>query len=234
MSDPHYSVVNALQDIVFAPKRALSEVKPHPRWLWVPLLIVVLTTAAAFVYYYSWVDFEWLIEQTLLAIPAADRAAAEPGVRAFMTPTNNIAITVVAVVLMTLLIYAIQSVYLNLVNKVTGGAEVRYGQWYAFSAWTGFVGVFSALGMFMTMFLADSNQLTSDQLVPLSMNSLFFQASQGDPWFNWGNALTLVNFWMLGLMTVGYNIWTGASVVKSAIIVSLPWVLIFGIWAALI
>lgn len=234
MDASQYSVFNALSDIVFSPKRALTEVKTRPRWLWVPLLIVVLVTCAAFVFYYNWVDFEWLIEQTLQTIPAENRADAEQGVRSFMTPTNNMAITIAAVAVMTLLIYTIQAVYLNLVNKATGGLETRFGQWFAFSSWTGFVGVFSALGMFMTLLLADSNQLSTDQLVPLSMNSLFIHASQGEPWFNWGNSLTLINFWMLGLMTLGFNIWTGASMVKSAIIVSLPWLLIFGIWAALI
>jgi hypothetical protein len=39
---------------------------------------------------------------------------------------------------------------------------------------------------------------------------------------------------MLGLMSIGYARWTGASMVKSTIIACLPWVLIFGIWAAMI
>jgi hypothetical protein len=35
-------------------------------------------------------------------------------------------------------------------------------------------------------------------------------------------------------MSIGYKVWTGASMVKSAIIACLPWVLIFGIWAVMI
>ena len=49
-----------------------------------------------------------------------------------------------------------------------------------------------------------------------------------------GGALNLTNLWMLVLMSIGYSRWTGASMTKSAIIASLPWVLIFGVWAAMI
>ena len=48
------------------------------------------------------------------------------------------------------------------------------------------------------------------------MNSLFIHAEPGEPWFNWGNSLDLIKFWMLGLMALGFSRWTGSSMVKSA------------------
>ena len=234
MSQANYGVFNAMTDIVFSPARALDAVKDHTRWLWWPLLISITLACAAFVYYYTWVDFDWLVDQTVQSIPAEDRADAEGAIRGFMSPTTSIVTTVLAVTIMTLLIYTIQSVYLNLVNKLTSGPAIGFGQWFSFSAWTAFVGIFSSLGIFMSILLADSNRLGQDQLVPLSMNSLFIHAEMGDPWFNWGNSLTLINFWMIGLMALGYSRWTGASMLKSTLIVALPWVLIFGTWAALI
>ena len=65
----------------------------------------------------------------------------------------------------------------------------------------------------------------------ISINNLLLNAPPGDPWFRWGSSLTLLNLWMLVLMSIGYSRWTGASMVKSTIIACLPWVLIFGIWA---
>jgi len=86
----------------------------------------------------------------------------------------------------------------------------------------------------VVILLADSNQVTAESLQVLSVNNLLLHAEPGDPWFRWGNSLTLVNLWMLALMSIGYARWTGASMLKSAIIACLPWVLIFGIWAAMI
>ena len=61
-----------------------------------------------------------------------------------------------------------------------------------------------------------------------------FGAGPGDDWFNWGNSLNLFHIWILVLMSIGYARWTGESMAKSTIVACLPWVLIFGIWAALI
>ena len=155
-------------------------------------------------------------------------------IRQFMSPSRQITFTAIFVVVISLLIYAVQSAYLHLVNKIAGDPSLGYGQWFSFSVWTGFVAVVNALLMFAVMLLADSNQLPMEKLSPLSMNSLFFHAQAGDPWFTWGNSLTLVHFWMLGLMAYGYSLWTRSPIGKSAVIVVTPWFLCFGIWALLI
>jgi len=234
MSDAKYTPFNAMVDIVAAPGRALDAVKPHTSWLWWPLLISVLLTCAAFTYYFSWVDFDWLVDETIADLPAENRAEAADGVRAFMTPTRSTVITCAFIVILTFLIYAIQATYLHVVTKLATSAEVRYGQWFNFSAWTAFVNVIGAIAIFVVIFLADNNRLGQDELSPFSMNSLFIHARMGDPWFNWGNSLSLVNIWILFLMSMGYARWTGSSIIKSTIIAVLPWALIFGVWAVLI
>ena len=95
------------------------------------------------------------------------------------------------------------------------------------------MGVFGALTAFVVILMADSNQLAGDKLQVLSLNSVALHASPGDPLFTWGNSLTLINFWTLFLMSIGYACWTGATIVKSSIIAVLPWALIFGVWAAM-
>ena len=234
MSNTSYTVFNAMVDIVASPGKALDEIKGHTAWLWWPLLISMALACGLFLYYYSWVDFDWLIEETIRQIPAEDRAASADAVRSFMTPRTSIVSTVIAIVVMTFVIYLIEAVYFHLVNKLTTGAQIGFGQWFSFAAWTAFVGIFGALAGFVVILLADSNQMAQDSLQVLSINNLLLHAGPDDPWFRWGNSLTLINFWMLALMSIGYARWTGASMVKSAIIACLPWVLIFGIWAVMI
>jgi hypothetical protein len=234
MTDSSYSVINAMVDIVASPGKALDEIKLHTSWLWWPLLISMLLGSGLMVYYYGWVDFPWLVEETIRGLPAENRAEAADSVRQFMEPERSKWVAVVAVVVMTLIIYLIQSVYLHLINKAVTGAEIGFGQWFSFSTWTAFVGVFGALAAFLTIFMADSNQLAPQSLQVLSMNSLFIHASPGDPWYTWGTSLALINFWTLFLMSIGFARWTGASIAQSTIVACTPWVLIFGIWALMI
>ena len=233
MADSSYSMLNAMVDIVTAPGKALDEIKLHTSWLWWPLLITMLLASGLMVYYYSWVDFPWLIEETIRQLPAEDRAEAADVIRSFMSVGTSIWTTVVAIVIMSLVIYTIQATYLHLANKLTTGAEIGFGQWFSFSVWTAFVGVFGALAAFVVIFLADSNQLAADKLQVLSLNSLLIHASPGDRLFTWASSLSLIHFWTIFLMSIGFARWTGATIVKSTIVAALPWVLIFGVWGLL-
>ena len=234
MTGNSYSVFNAMIDIVASPGKALDEVKSHTSWLWWPLLISIALASGMFAYYYSWVDFPWLVEETIRQTPVERRAESADTIRNFMAPGRSTWTTVLAIIVMSFVIYGIQSIYLHLANKLTTGSEIRFGQWFSFSVWTGFVGIFGSLSALVMILMADSNQLSQADLQPLSMNSLLIHASPGDPWFTWASSLSLINFWMLFLMSIGYARWTGASMVKSTIIAVLPWALIFGIWAFMV
>ena len=231
MSNSSYSVFNAMVDIVASPGKALDEIKLHTSWLWWPLLITLLLASGLMIYYFSWVDFPWLVEETIRGVPAENRAESADAIRQFMEPGRSTWTTVAAIVVVTLLIFLIQSVYFHLVNKLATGAEISFGQWFSFSTWTAFVGVFGTLAAFAVIFMADSNQLSQESLQVLSLNSLFVHVSPGEPWFRWASSLTLINFWSLFLASIGFARWTGATIVKSTIIACTPWVLIFGIWA---
>lgn len=231
MTGNSYSVFNAMVDIVASPGKALDEIKQHTAWLWWPLLIGILLASGLFVYYYSWVDFPWLVEETIRQVPAENRAESASAIRAFMQPDTSTWTSVVAVVLMTFVIYTIQALYFHLANKLITGADLGFGKWFSFTVWTNFVGVFGALAAFVMLFMADSNQLSTQSLQVLSVNSLLIHAAPGDPWFTWASSLSLINFWTFFLMSIGYASWTGAAIVKSTIIAVLPWALIFGIWA---
>lgn len=230
-----YSVLNAMVDIVAAPSRALDEIRQHPHWFWWPLLILLTVTVGAVVFYYSWVDFDWFVNETIgQAVSGGASTDQAEQIRKFMSPSRQTIFAVIGIVAVSLVVYAIEAAYFHLVNKVAGDPSLGYGQWFSFSAWTGFVGIVNGLVMLVVILTADSNQLAADQLTPLSMNALFIHAEAGDAWYTWGNSLTLVNFWMLWLMTLGFSRWTRSSTAKSALVAVTPWVLIFGVWAIMI
>ena len=234
MNATSYSVFNALVDIIASPGKALDEAKLHTSWLWWPLLISMLLGCGLFYTYYNWVDFPWLVEETIRALPAESRAEAAEGVRQFMSPTTTMWTAIAGVVVGTFIIYLVEAVYLHLVNKLTSGADIGYGQWFAFICWISFVSVFSILISFVVMFMADNNQIAAENLDVTSLNALILHAEPGDPWFRWATSFRLISLWGVALMAIGYARWTGASLLKSTLIAIAPMVAIFGIWAALI
>ena len=234
MTSNSYSVFNAMVDIVASPGKALDEIKQHTSWLWWPLLITILLASGLFIYYYNWVDFPWLVEETIRQMPAENRAEAADSVRQFMQPSRSMWMTVVAIVVMSFVIYTIQATYLHLANKIFTGVEIGFGSWFSFTVWTSFVSVFGALAGFAAILMADSNQLSTQGLTVLSMNALLVHATSVDPWFTWASSLTLINFWTFFLMSIGFARWTDTALLKSTIIAVLPWALVFGIWALMI
>jgi len=231
MTTESFTVFNAMVDIVAAPGKALDEIKSHTSWLGLPLVITITLACGVFAYYYNWVDFPWLIEETIRQVPTDNRAESADAIRQFMDPGRSTWTTVVAIVIVTFIVYTLQASYLHLANKLITGADIGFGQWFSFSVWTAFVGVFGSLSALVVIFMADSNQLATQSLQPLSMNSLFIHASPGDPLFTWASSLTLINFWTYFLMSIGYARWTGAELMKSTVIAVLPWAMIFGFWA---
>jgi hypothetical protein len=228
----NYGVGNALVDIIAAPGKALDEVKGRVAWLWVPLGITLLLTIGAIVFYNLWVDFDWLVDETIrISLPPGADPAQADAMRKFMQPGIMIISGVVGITIITLLIYLIQSTYLHLLNKIVGDPSLRFGQWFAFSSWTAFPSVFLAVAMFVVILMADSNQVAQHELSPLSFQSLFIHAEPGSSWFTWGNSITVVHVWMLALMSFGVRRWTGASWLKATLIACAPWVLLFGGWA---
>ena len=234
MNGSSYTVFNAMVDIVASPGKALDEIRQHTSWLWWPLLITILLASGLFFYYYNWVDFPWLVEETIRQVSIEDRAESADAIRQFMQPGRSMWMTVITIVVMSFVIYTIQATYLHLANKLVTGADIGFGGWFSFTVWTGFVGVFGTLAGFAVILMADSNQMSTQALAVLSMNSLLVHASPGEPWFTWASSLTLINFWTLFLMSIGFARWTSASMMKSTIIAVLPWVLIFGVWALMI
>lgn len=232
MGAASYNVFNAMTDIIASPGKAFDQIRQHTSWLWWALLSNVLLSLAVYIYFYSWVDFPWLVEETIRSVPAENRAEAADQIRKFMTPGISLMISVAFVLVFSLVIYLLQAVYLHLVNKVTAGAAISFGQWFSFSAWVNFVGIFASISSFVVILMAPNNQLPSTDLQPLSLNALVLHAQPGETWAAWATALSLISLWVVFLTAAGFKRWTGVSSAKSWLIALLPWVLVFGIWAA--
>ncbi len=223
------SAWSALLDIIVEPSKAFRGIEKNTKWLWIPLLLLLLGTMALFAYYYSVVDFDWYKAQTLAAMPADQADQAEQFIKRGTVMTS----VLVGTAVVTLVVYLIYSIYLLLVHKLSGDQEHGFGHWFSLSVWSGWPGILSVIAMFGYLLFTGNNQINESQLNFLSLNSLVTQYPNDHALAGVMNGITPFLFWTIGLAALGLKLWTNRSFGKSLLIAAAPYVVLYGIWFAI-
>jgi hypothetical protein len=214
-----------------APSTAFAELRERPRF-WFPLLLVVLSTVAMVYWYYSTVDIEWLKDlmfsnnPKFQQMPEAQRAMAMGAVgRGTMLWGSVIGATVFIPVF-----YLLQSLYLLLAAKVTKLPQ-GFKHWFALSCWTALPALLGTVVAAIMLLMSDNSQVSPNVLQALSVNELLVHRPLGSPGQAWLDALTIPGFLSWALLIMGVRSWSQRSWAFSAIVVLIPIVCLFGIWA---
>jgi hypothetical protein len=217
--------------LVTSPSAAFAELKERPRF-WFPLLVVCLTTAAIFIWYYSIVDVEWLKDRLFSANPRTSNMSEQQRERAMDFMSANVLMwsSVLSIVVTIPIMRALESVYFTLAGNV---ANVRYSfkHWFALSCWTGLPHVIGTLAMVVYLLTANTNQISNEELSLLSVNELFFHKEMTEPGFALLSSLTLIHPWVWWLTVLGIRAWSGRSWVFSSVFALIPVVVVYGGWA---
>lgn len=222
-----------LQALVFEPRKAFAELAERPRF-WFPLLLLVICTAGLSLWYTSVVDMEWLVDRQLRASPfgrqltdvqIAQQAAAASGRRGLQATVGTIGTGVVLVAIMLL-----GALYYVLAGKVTN-VERSFRHWLSLNAWSGLPTVLAVIPAAFVLLSAGSAQIPQEDLQPLSFNALLFHRAPGEPGYTLFNSLNLLQLASLYLAVVGVKAWSGRSWLFSTVFATLPFVLLYGIWA---
>jgi hypothetical protein len=196
---------------------------------WLPLLISVLLSLAVMYWWVATLDFDWLREHMLSAKPDA-----KPEVRAAMahamTPKFMMWSTGISVVSGNLLIFAVTAVYYLLAGKVIGSA-IGYGKWFGFAVWTS-VPRLLVVPLSMLQIVTSHGQLAPEDLNMVSLNYLLFHLPLSHPWASLAGSIDLTTFWSMALATIGLKAWTGRPAGTCLAVVLLPYLVIYGLWAA--
>lgn len=222
-----------LGNIFVAPGQAYDNVREHTAWLWWPLLLVIAVSVAFMAWYMATVDVHWMMLQTLQhnAMVAAKLNAEQIQKIAEQTTRGSMMIrSSLGVLIGVPLIYAILALYYFLAAKVAGYEIKGYGQWFNFTAWSNVPVIVSTLVSALVYVLRGSHQVLATDLDMTSLNALFFHQSIGDSWYTLLSGLRLTTFWVIGLSIFGMSRWTRRSMANSAVVVLLPYLLIYGTW----
>lgn len=228
-SDPS-SALASLGNIFLEPKKALRDIRAHGRWIWYPLLITIALSVLLTVWYFSTVDMNWLGQQTLAQLSGKNLSAdQQQTILNSLTRSRFLTFGVIGAVVVTIILWLLQALYYFFAAKIGGYEEQAYGQWFSFSVWTSFPNIIATIAAGIT-YIFSSAQTAFTSLDVTSLNTLIFHLPPTAKLAGVAGSVHLTTFWVLGLMTVGFALWTRKSLGKSATIVLAPWIIIYAIW----
>jgi hypothetical protein len=223
------SSFNILKQIIVSPRAAfVSLCGSYPVLL--PLFLTLLASGLLVFCAFSNIDYEWFTEQMVETMAGGVSPSEQAQVRdtfEMMSPKVMSVVSVFSVVLTMVILFCLHSLYFVIVSNITDDG-FQFKQWFCFVSWSSLPGLISILASLLIIFSSEDGRYLIDSLDPLSINALFvgMDATQGVGKVFASISLTL--FWTVGLMVVGYSVWTQKRLLQSFIIVVLPYIGYFG------
>jgi hypothetical protein len=196
---------------------------------WFPLLVLILLSLAITYWWITTVDFGWLREHMLSAqgtVKPEQRAAMEK----FLTPASMLWSSSIGAVAGTLLALAVSALYYLVASKIMG-VPIGYGKWFGFSVWTSVPRLLS-IPLSALQIMTSHGRLAPEDLNMVSLNYLVFRLPLSHPWASLVGSMDLTMFWSIALAVLGLNAWTRRSTSTCVMVAVLPYVIIYGLWAA--
>lgn len=221
-------MIQNLIDIFTAPSAALTRLKEKPTVL-APLLLVTLAVCSVQAGYFLTTDPGFVADQMIDRlqdqnpnIPDEQLAALRQG---FENPMLLAGAAFAQYFIGLVVLMALYAVYLNFASKF---AFVQFGfkPWFSLVNWTRMPIVFTALASWVAILTNTNGQLPIDATNPLSFRYLLGVGASSGPL----TVLTPLHLWWLALLAMGYQQWTGKSILASFFIIVIPFALFFGAW----
>ncbi|GAA5138177.1 YIP1 family protein [Thalassotalea piscium] len=225
--------LQACFDVLLSPAKAFSSVKDKKGWAWLPFFLVIASTSAVFVHYFSVVDINWFQEQSL------EQAAAMTGMTydelkaasSEADATSAMLQTTISVVISLIAVNLLVAIYYLLATKIMAKNDYGFKNWFAFSWWASLPLVVSSLASILVLLFAVDSNISMNDLQPTSLNSLIFSLDQSHAWYNFLEAINLFSLWMIAIASVGLKTWLNIDIKKASIIAAIPSIAIYGLWA---
>ena len=199
------------------------------RALWVPLLLLLVSSSALFLIYYQVVNIGWLQDQM-----AANGSREQADVTRKLLTRNILSVTAVfGVVIAVPFIDAIYALYFFLIGKVQGLPQ-SFGKWFAFVVWSSVPTLLLLPIGFAVLLLATSGQVAPDQLNPTSLDALLFHRPTGDGWKSLLGSVSILSLWSSLLMVIGLRVWTSCGWGRAFALAMLPLAVVYIPWAAIV
>ncbi len=220
-----------LTNIFVAPSTGMMQAKERFSVLF-PFFVMMILTGTAFYFYFSNVDYNWYVDY-MVEVTAGDKSKAEQDATRDAMSMMSQGVTAVVYGIGSMvsiaIVFLLHATYFLIVSKVNGDG-FEFKQWFSFVAWASMPGLLAILAMFAMIFTSENMQIAPEAINPLSLNELFFGLEPSKGMGKLLSSLHLPQFWSMAVMVIGYKAWTNKSMMSSALVVLMPFVVIYLAW----
>lgn len=220
--------ITRLFQAMFAPAEAFQKAKTAPKLL-LPILLITLVMAGTVTYWVLNVDRGAIIVKSLEMGGQIDRIPAdrmdaimEQGAK-FMVYSEPIKVLIFIPIMML-----IMGLYFYLAAKISG-SETTYAQATTIAVYSNGPTIIWAVVAFAIMLMGDFSTTLFQDLVPSNIAYFMDMESIGMKLYVILKSLDFFAFWKIMMMIIGFSVVTGSKMLKSALVVLIPWVLLVGI-----
>ena len=215
-------------NVILEPTPTVARLKEKTN-AWLPMLVLIVLSVAIMAWWVSTTDFPWLVDHMLAAQPKATPEV-RAGMAGFMTPTRMLWSSAIGAVFALLLGFALSALYYLIAAKVMG-SPIGYGKWFGFSVWTSIPRLLT-IPLSALQIMTSHGRVAPEDLSLVSIIYLVLHLPASNPWAALANGFDLTVFWSFALAVIGLKAWTGRSTGTCVTVALLPYLLIYGLWAA--
>ncbi len=225
-------------NILVAPASACDDILRRRRQAWLPVLLLFLSFGGLWSYYYTNVDFSWLLERMVdSSMSRVKEGVSRQDVEASMgelTAGMMCAVMLFAGLASILMILAIRAVYLLLMARLLSDRHLGISSWMALSIWAAVPTVLSSMIALAYILPLDVTYVMPEDVAVASLNRLFLHLPSTDRWAPLATSFDLFLVWNAIILGVGFSRWTGTGRWVGQLVGFFPFVLIYTIWAAFV
>jgi len=227
----------ALLDIFVSPSNVFNHIKANKKWAWLGLLLIIAISGISSLLFFNGMSPEWIVEQQLGHAGDMSAQEAEQAKDAMMQFAQYTG--VMGAVMGGVFILIITSIIAGY-NLLIGNAlaqtkpDFKYGDWFSFTVWTSMPAVINTLGFMILFLTATTAELPLDMTNYASVNQLMLNYLPGDALYTWAESLNLFSLWSILLTIIGFQRCCNMSAGKAVLAGTLPYLVIFGAWFALV
>lgn len=222
---PLYDIGN----VILEPAPTFARLKDKTS-AWLPLLALILLTLGVTYWWISTADFAWLREHLIAAQQTTVKPEARAAMEKVITPSMMLWTSAAGAVLGTPAIFALTAWYYLMAAKVMGN-HIGYGKWFSFVAWVS-VPRLLVIPLMAFQVATSHGRLAPEDMDMVSLNYLLLHLPASNPWATMASNLDLATFWSAGLAAVGLKAWTGRTTGTCVFVALLPYLILYGLWAA--
>lgn len=223
---PDGSPFSALITMFYEPGKTFSALEPRKAG-WLPMILIMLSSLIISTWYFSVVDFDWLVDQMVATMPATQVEAT----KAFMSKTMMLTFSILGTLVMLPGLLALTALYFLIVSKMIK-KPVDFNTAFSLTAWGSLPLLLTfPLGAIQILMMTNG-QMTFSELNPLSLNQLFFHYEMSHKMASVLDSLSVFTVWNIVLTVIGFEIWAKVKRSTAVMVVLAPYVTIYALWFA--